>query len=165
MSCTYSSKSESDTAKSSAPDSRIFAILKEAVTLGPKHEDNKHSTVYQKAFEFIQVLQKAIDEYDVMNKDTINITKPTEVKQWEQDAKDVVKVDQKAMGIALRALNGTVISGEYDNFLRSPVRSGDEVEQAAWRWLEGGIPAVEDTWGATARDTMKALAGFAKLLI
>ncbi|KAL5085415.1 hypothetical protein Trisim1_010525 [Trichoderma cf. simile WF8] len=33
------------------------------------------------------------DEYEAANRDSIKVRKPTEGAQWEQDAKDVVKVD------------------------------------------------------------------------
>ncbi|UKZ74441.1 hypothetical protein TrVFT333_002110 [Trichoderma virens FT-333] len=36
-------------------------------------------------------LQGTIAEYEVANRDSINIRKPTEAAQWEQDAKDVAK--------------------------------------------------------------------------
>ncbi|KAL6797877.1 hypothetical protein GGI42DRAFT_330121, partial [Trichoderma sp. SZMC 28013] len=56
-------------------------------------------------------------------------------------AKDVAKVNKKAMEMSIQML---VISGEHAfrcvlHRLQSPPRSGDDVEQAAWRWIEGGL--------------------------
>ncbi|KAF3065695.1 hypothetical protein CFAM422_009723 [Trichoderma lentiforme] len=72
-----------------------------------------------------------LDEYEAANRDSINVRKPTEGAQWEQDAKDVVKVDATP-----NAAKGT---GEHAKSLRSPPRSSDDIEQAAWRWIEGGF--------------------------
>ncbi|KAK1237729.1 hypothetical protein MKX07_003565 [Trichoderma sp. CBMAI-0711] len=106
-----------------------------------------------------------MDEFDTINKSSINIRKPTEGQQWAQDAENVAKVDKKAMEVAIQMLNSVVIAGEYSNLSRASAGSGSEVEQAAWKWLEGGMPAAEDTWGSAARETVRAFAGITKLLL
>ncbi|RFU75680.1 hypothetical protein TARUN_6573 [Trichoderma arundinaceum] len=131
-------------------DSSIVAILKDAADLASNSAD---------------VNQSAIDEYEDINKRSIDITKPADRRQWHQDAIDIANVEKKAIEMSLQVLNGVVLAGEYAKFLCSPARVGDEFEQAACRWLQGGMPAAEDTWGATARETMKAFAGITKLLL
>ncbi|KAL7906763.1 hypothetical protein GGI35DRAFT_93680 [Trichoderma velutinum] len=121
--------------------------------------------IHQKSHDRIKTLQHTLDEYEAANRDSIKVRKPTEGAQWEQDAKDVSKVNKKAMEALIHMLNGLVISGEHAKSLRSPPRSSDEIEQAAWRWIEGGIPPADDTWGSSARETLKAFAGVAKLLL
>ncbi|OPB39824.1 hypothetical protein A0O28_0096710 [Trichoderma guizhouense] len=137
--------------------SKISAILQDDL--------DTQNVIHQKSLGRIKALQHTLDEYETANRDSINVRKPTEGAQWEQDAKDVTKVDKKATDILIQMLNGLVISGEHAKSLRSPPRSGDDIEQAAWRWIEGGIPPADDTWGSSARETLKAFAGVAKLLL
>ncbi|KAK4060366.1 hypothetical protein Trihar35433_10230 [Trichoderma harzianum] len=136
--------------------SRISAILQDGL--------DSQNIIHQKSLGRIKTLQHTLDEYETANRDSINVRKPTEGAQWEQDAKDVVKVHKKATDILIQTLNGLVISGEHAKSLRSP-RSSDDIEQAAWRWIEGGIPPADDTWGSSARETLNAFAGVAKLLL
>ncbi|KAH6607998.1 hypothetical protein Trco_004311 [Trichoderma cornu-damae] len=144
--------------------SNVIATLEGVANLASKPAGEKQSRIYETSKECIKSLQRSMDEYEELNEGPINITKPAEGRLWELDVEDVSKVDKKAMSISLQILKGIVLSGEHANFLRSPARSGDEVEHAAWRWLEDGIPVLEDTWGAAARETLKALAAVTKLL-
>ncbi|KAL7960271.1 hypothetical protein V8C34DRAFT_277439 [Trichoderma compactum] len=137
--------------------SKISALLQDDL--------DTQNIIYQKSLGRIKTLQHGLDEYEAANRDSIKVGKPTEGAQWEQDAKDVFKVNKKAMEISIQMLNGLVISGEHAKSLRSPPRSSDDIEQAAWRWIEGGIPPADDTWGSSARETLKAFAGVAKLLL
>ncbi|KAJ4857563.1 hypothetical protein T069G_08460 [Trichoderma breve] len=137
--------------------SKISAILQDGL--------DTQNVIHQKSLGRIKTLQHTLDEYEAANGDSIKVRKPTEGAQWEQDAKDVTKVDKKATDILIQTLNGLIISGEHAKSLRSPPRSGDDIEQAAWRWIEGGIPPADDTWGSSARETLKAFAGVAKLLL
>ncbi|KAL7799710.1 hypothetical protein V8C37DRAFT_365185 [Trichoderma ceciliae] len=158
------SKDGLGTAVASTIDSSIAAILKDTTNLMPQSAGERQSIIYQKSCEWLQDLQRTMDEYDGLNRTGIDMTKPTEGKQWVQDANDAAKVNKRAMDISLQTLSGIVLPGESVNFSPSLTRSGDEVEQAARRWLEGGIPGAEDTWGAFARETMKVFAGVIKLL-
>ncbi|EHK15889.1 uncharacterized protein TRIVIDRAFT_217113 [Trichoderma virens Gv29-8] len=139
--------------------------LRSNITTTLQDDLGTQNIVYQKSHNCIKALQGTIAEYEVTTRDLVNISKPTEGAQWEQDAKDVAKVDKKAMEILIQTLNGLIISGGHANSLRSPPRSGDDIEQAAWRWVEGGIPHTDDTWGSSARETLKAFSGIAKLLL
>ncbi|KAL6793621.1 hypothetical protein GGI42DRAFT_334119 [Trichoderma sp. SZMC 28013] len=136
--------------------SKVSALLQDGL--------DTQNIIHQKSLGRIKTLQHTLDEYEATNRDSIKVRKPAEGAQWEQDANDVSKVNKKAMEISIQMLNGLVISGEHAKSLRSP-RSGDDVEQAAWRWIEGGIPPADDTWGSSARETLKAFAGVAKLLL
>ncbi|KAF3060211.1 hypothetical protein CFAM422_011466 [Trichoderma lentiforme] len=136
--------------------SKISAILQDGL--------DTQNIIHQKSLGRIKTLQHTLDEYETANRDSIKVRKPAEGAQWEQDAKDVVKVDKKATDILIQTLNGLVISGEHAKSLRSP-RSSDDIEQAAWRWIEGGIPPADDAWGSSARETLNAFAGVAKLLL
>ncbi|QYT04023.1 hypothetical protein H0G86_010960 [Trichoderma simmonsii] len=137
--------------------SNISAILQDGL--------DSQNIIHQKSLGRIKTLQHTLDEYETANGDSIKVKKPIEGAQWEQDAKDVAKVDKKATDMLIQILNGLVISGEHAKSLRSPSRSGDDIEQAAWRWIESGIPPADDTWGSSARETLKAFAGVAKLLL
>ncbi|KKP00863.1 hypothetical protein THAR02_07041 [Trichoderma harzianum] len=137
--------------------SKISAILQDGL--------DTQNIIHEKSLGRIKSLQHTLDDYETANRGSINARKPTEGVQWEQDAKDVVKVDKKATDMLIQMLNGLVISGEHAKSLKSPPRSGDDIEQAAWRWIEGGIPPADDTWGSSARETLKAFAGVAKLLL
>ncbi|KAL6790030.1 hypothetical protein J3E68DRAFT_94692 [Trichoderma sp. SZMC 28012] len=137
--------------------SKISTILQDGL--------DTQNVIHQQSLGRIKTLQHTLDEYETANRDSINVRKPTEGAQWEQDAKDVVKVDKKATDILIQTLNGLVISGEHAKSLRSPSRSSNDIEQAAWRWIEGGIPPADDTWGSSARETLNAFAGVAKLLL
>ncbi|KAL7933493.1 hypothetical protein V8C35DRAFT_304562 [Trichoderma chlorosporum] len=136
--------------------SKFTAILQDGI--------DTRNMAYQRSHDHLKTLQDTIHGYEAANRDSTKIRKPTQGAQWEQDAKDVTKVDKKAMEIMIQALNGLVLSGEHASFLHSLSRSSNDLEQAAWRWVEGGIPPAEDTWGSSARETLKAFAGVAKLL-
>lgn len=136
--------------------SKISAILQDGL--------DTQSVIYQQSHSRIKTLQHTLDEYETVNRDSIKVKKPIEGAQWEQDAKDVAEVDKKATDILIQTLNGLVISGEHAKSLRSS-RSGDDIEQVAWRWIESGIPPADDTWGSSARETLKAFVGVAKLLL
>ncbi|KAL6691061.1 hypothetical protein J3F84DRAFT_387443 [Trichoderma pleuroticola] len=137
--------------------SKISALLQDGL--------DTQNIMHQKSLGRIKTLQHTLDEYEAANRDSIKVRKPAEGAQWEQDAKDVSQVNKRAMELSIQMLNGLVISGEHAKSLRSPPRSGDDVEQAAWRWVESGIPPADDTWGSSARETLKAFAGVAKLLL
>ncbi|UKZ56343.1 hypothetical protein TrVGV298_010179 [Trichoderma virens] len=109
--------------------------LRSNITTTLQDDLGTQNIVYQKSHNCIKALQGTIAEYEVTTRDLVNISKPTEGAQWEQDAKDVAKVDKKAMEILIQTLNGLIISGGHANSLRSPPRSGDDIEQAAWRLL------------------------------
>ncbi|TFA99197.1 hypothetical protein CCMA1212_008945 [Trichoderma ghanense] len=153
----------SSTARGSLFSSKVDTILKDGGDLESNQQDTR-CLVYESARGRIKHLQELMDEFDTINKSSINTKKPTEGQQWVQDAEDVAKVDKKAMEVAIQMLNSIVIAGEYASLSRASAGSGSEVEQAAWRWLEGGMPAAEDTWGSTARETVRAFAGITKLL-
>lgn len=131
-----------------------------------EHETTRKSpnTIYQKSCEHLQRMHATIDEYKLVNHATANLTKPTEIKQWEQDSKDITKVNKRAMEILINTLNGIVIEEKKAEYDRSPARSVDEVEQAARRWLQTGVSTREETWGSAARDAIKALSGLTKIL-
>lgn len=150
-------KAQSGFTGNNSLSSKISAILQDGL--------DSQNIIHQKSLGRIKTLQHTLDEYETANRDSIHIRKPTEGAQWEQDAKDIVKVDKRATDILIQTLNGLVISGEHAKSLRSPPRSSDDIEQAAWRWIEGGIPPADDTWGSSARETLKAFAGVAKLLL
>ncbi|KAL6861045.1 hypothetical protein J3F83DRAFT_230460 [Trichoderma novae-zelandiae] len=154
----------SGTARGSLLSSKIDTVLKDGGDLGYNQAEDTRCVVYSSVHKRIKHLQELMDEFDTINRSSINIRKPTEAAQWTQDAEDMAKVDKKAMELAIQMLNGIVIAGEYTNLPRASAGSSDEVEQAAWRWLEGGMPAAEDTWGSTARETVRAFAGITKLL-
>jgi hypothetical protein len=141
----------------------MAVLSKDAIGLRLEPTGRNLNTIYRASYQSLQNLQEAMDEYQRVNGTATTITKPTYGQQWEQDAKDIVRVDKKAMEILQQTLNGMILSGKNVD-VRSPVRSGDEVEQAAWRWLQVGLPVKEDTWGDAARETFKALSGVAKLL-
>ena len=143
---------------------KVDAILKDGGDLGFNKGADTRCVVYESVRGHIKHLRELMDEFDTVNKSSINIRKPTEGQQWAQDAQDVAKVDKKAMEVAIQMLNSVVIAGEYASPLRASPGSGSEVEQAAWRWLQGGMPAAEDTWGSTARETVRAFSGITKLL-
>ncbi|KAL6881758.1 hypothetical protein HDV57DRAFT_497239 [Trichoderma longibrachiatum] len=156
--------SQKGTSRRSLFSSKIDAILKDGGGLTANKEVETRCVVYESVHGRIKHLQELMDEFDTINKSTINIRKPTESQQWARDAEDLAKVDKKAMEVAIQMLNSVVIAGEYSTLSRASARSGSEVERAAWRWLEGGMPAAEDTWGSTARETVRAFAGITKLL-
>ncbi|KAH0496417.1 hypothetical protein TgHK011_003778 [Trichoderma gracile] len=154
----------SSTARGSLFSSKVDAVLKETGDIGVNQAIDTRCVVFDNVHGRIKHLQELMDEFDTINKSSINIKKPTEGQQWSQDAEDIAKVDKKAMEVAIQMLNSVVISGEYSNLSRASAGSGSEVEQAAWRWLEGGVPPAEDTWGSAARETVRAFAGITKLL-
>ncbi|KAK4075010.1 uncharacterized protein Triagg1_4674 [Trichoderma aggressivum f. europaeum] len=137
--------------------SKISALLQDGL--------DTQNIIHQKPLGRIKALQHTLDEYETANRDSIKARKPAEGAQWEQDARDVAKVNKKAMEMSIQMINCLVISGEHATSLKSPPRSDDDVEQAAWRWIEGGIPSADDSWGSSARETLKAFAGVAKLLL
>ncbi|OTA07022.1 hypothetical protein A9Z42_0078370 [Trichoderma parareesei] len=154
----------SGAARGSLFSSKVETILKETGDIGVNQAIDTRCVVFESVHGRIKHLQELMDEFDTINKSSINIRKPTEGQQWAQDAENVAKVDKKAMEVAIQMLNSVVIAGEYSNLSRASAGSGSEVEQAAWKWLEGGMPAAEDTWGSAARETVRAFAGITKLL-
>ncbi|KAL7812498.1 hypothetical protein V8C26DRAFT_406838 [Trichoderma gracile] len=154
----------SSTARGTLFSSKVDAVLKETGDIGVNQAIDTRCVVFDNVHGRIKHLQELMDEFDTINKSSINIKKPTEGQQWSQDAEDIAKVDKKAMEVAIQMLNSVVISGDYSNLSRASAGSGSEVEQAAWRWLEGGMSAAEETWGSAARETVRAFAGITKLL-
>lgn len=132
-----------------------------------EHESisQSHNAIYQELCEHLQSLQETIDKYKKLNDITVSLKNPTEVGQWEQDSTSISNVDKRAMEIATDTLNGIVLGEKRADSHRSPAQSvDDEVEQAARRWLQTGIPIMEDTWGDAAREALNAFSGVAKIL-
>ncbi|KAL7951033.1 hypothetical protein V8C42DRAFT_359745 [Trichoderma barbatum] len=150
-------KTRPDTFGNSVLSSKFTSILRDGV--------DTQNIVYRKSYDCIKALQDTIDEYDTINRGSTNIKKPTEGAQWERDAEHVSKVDKKAMEILKQTVHGLVISGDHTNLLRSPSRYSDDIEQAAWRWVAGGIPQAEETWGSSAREIVNAFKGISRLLL
>lgn len=151
--------------------SGITAVASKAAPLQTDVIDLEHepiskssNTIYKKTCEHLQNMQETIDEYKRANHATANLTKPTEMSQWEEDSKDLTKVDKRAMEIVINTLNGFVLGEKKADYHRLPARPADEVEQAARKWLQTGIPIRQDTWGDAAREALKALSGIAKIL-
>jgi hypothetical protein len=140
-----------------ATESKTTTRRKDAIDLEHESIRNDSNAIYRHTYEHLQGLQETIVQYRRLNNAKANLTKPTEVSQWDQDAKDVAQVDKRAMEIAIGEKTATS--------LRSPAPSADdEVDQAAKRWLQTGVPIRESTWGDAAREVLSVIAGIAKIL-
>lgn len=147
-----------------ATESKTAPHRKDVINLEHESIRNGSNAIYRQSYEHLQGLQETIEQYRRLNNAKANLTKPTEVSQWEQDRTDVSQVDKRAMEIAIDMLNGIVL-GEKIASSRSPAPSADdEVDQAARRWLQTGVPIRESTWGDTAREVLSVIAGIAKIL-
>lgn len=148
-----------------ATESKTTTRRKDAIDLEHESIRNDSNAIYRHTYEHLQGLQETIVQYRRLNNAKANLTKPTEVSQWDQDAKDVAQVDKRAMEIAIDMLNGIVLGEKTATSLRSPAPSADdEVDQAAKRWLQTGVPIRESTWGDAAREVLSVIAGIAKIL-
>ncbi|KAL6892282.1 hypothetical protein GGI43DRAFT_386778 [Trichoderma evansii] len=143
---------------------KMTPLWTDKIGLEPETIRRNPNTIYQKSCEHIQSMHETIEEYKRVNRATANLAKPAEIKQWEQDSKDITKVDKRAMEILINKLNVIVTGEKKAEHHRSLARSADEVEQAARKWLQTGISTGEETWGDAAREAIKALSGLAKIL-
>lgn len=147
-----------------ATEPRTAPRQKDAIDLEHVSISKGSNAIYQGSCELLHGLQEAVDEYKQLNNAKTNLTKFTEVAQWEQDSKNISQVDKRATEIAVDMLNGIVLGEKRAESHRSPARQADEVEQAARRWLQTGVPLRGDTWGDAAREVLSALSGVAKIL-
>lgn len=132
-----------------------------------EHESirNDSNAIYLQSYEHLQGLQETIEYYRRLNNAKANLTKPSEVEQWKHDSTDIAQVNKRALEIATDGLNGMVLGERSANLHRSPAPSvDDEVDQAAKRWLQTGVPIKGNTWGDAAREALEAISGIVKIL-
>lgn len=148
-----------------ATESKTISHRKDAIDLEQASANKNSNAIYQESCKHLQSLQETIEEYRCLNHATANLTKPTEMKQWEQDSMDIKEVDKRAAEIVLDTLNGIVLGEKKADSHRLAAPSVDDaVEQAARRWFPTGIARGEDTWGDTAREVLNVLSGITKIL-
>ncbi|EHK46326.1 hypothetical protein TRIATDRAFT_89713 [Trichoderma atroviride IMI 206040] len=148
-----------------ATESKTTPHQKDVIDL--EHDSIRQSSnaIYRQSYEHLQGLQETIEDYRRLNNAKANLTKPTEVEQWNHDSTNIAQVNKRALEIAIDGLHGNVLGEKNANFHRSPAPSADdEVDQAAKRWLQAGVPIREDTWGDAAREVLSVLSGIAKIL-
>ncbi|KAK5998016.1 hypothetical protein PT974_00385 [Cladobotryum mycophilum] len=146
----------------------LFSKIAEALpdTISSKHPKDymPRNSIYQKAHDCISSFQRMIDEYETLNKGNHGINRPTGLR-WEQDSKDLTELNQKALAISIRTLNGNILAGTHGSALAPPTNTEDDIEKVAWEMLVDGRPKTgEETWGAAAQDLMRVFSGAAKLL-
>ncbi|KAM0474815.1 hypothetical protein ACHAPX_007336 [Trichoderma viride] len=123
------------------------------------------NAIYRQLYENLQGLQEVIEDYRRLNNAKANLTKPSEVEQWKHDSTDIAQVNKRALNIATDGLNGMVLGERSANLHRSPAPSvDDEVDQAARRWVETGVPIKGNTWGDAAREALEVISGIVKIL-
>jgi hypothetical protein len=138
---------------------------KAVIDLGHESIRRTINAIYQKSCDHLQSLQETIVEYKRLNHATANFIKPADTKQWEQDSRDIARVNKRALNIATDALHVIVLGEKNTNSRRSLAPLVDEeVDQAAKRWLQTAVPIKEDTWGDAAREVLNVLSGIAKIL-
>lgn len=70
------------------------------------------NAIYQRSCEHLQGLQEAMDEYKRLNNAKTNLTKFTEVAQWEQDSKTYHK-SIKEQWVRPKAFKGEICVGVW----------------------------------------------------
>ncbi|KAJ4315138.1 hypothetical protein N0V84_008526 [Fusarium piperis] len=108
-------------------------------------------------------LQNTVEGYEKLVKKDTGIKAPTWM-HWEQDAKDLNNLGQQGLNMTSKIVNH-VIMPDLHAPPNEPTENASDIEKLAWELIEDAIPKrLEETWGKTAQEQLKAFTGLLKLL-
>ncbi|KAM4060023.1 hypothetical protein HRG_002358 [Hirsutella rhossiliensis] len=129
----------------------------------PENSDNK---TFQRAQQCLTSLQDLVRSYEILNQGSINTQEPTRT-HWDQDEANLRALNESAMGVAFRILNGIVMPHANNGLVedRAKTDGSSDIDTMATELLAEAKPQRGDvTWGMTARDIFRVLSGTVGLL-